>query len=180
MIMPQAISVQAALPPNVFICQVPLEDGRVMRMQASLRPASPGAPIKCLGQGTDPGWQFALQVQQVLALARFGETTGEAARQSAKQSQLLLEYDFAAPEQRQWELAVVLLDRLCRGVWSLPGHAREFIAAGVFQSCVLGQLQQTPCQFERSILQDHLWLVLACPPDTMPRNSRLIHLPALP
>lgn len=97
-------------------CRSTLADGSVLTVTAVRRPRGSRAEVKCSGPG---GQALAQRMQQVARLARLTE-----ARHDSR-DQVLLAMDRApAPAERDWELAVVLADRMARGVLpDAPMHA---------------------------------------------------------
>lgn len=97
-------------------CRSTLSDGTVLTVTAVRRPRGGRAEVKCGGPG---GPALAGRMQQVARLARLTE-----ARHDSR-DQVLLTMDRApAPAERDWELAVVLADRMARGVIpDAPLHA---------------------------------------------------------
>lgn len=97
-------------------CRSTLADGTVLTVTAVRRPRGGRAEVKCSGPG---GPALAERMQQVARLARLTE-----ARHDSR-DQVLLTMDRApARTERDWELAVVLADRMARGVMAdAPLHA---------------------------------------------------------
>ena len=97
-------------------CRSTLADGSVLTVTAVRRPRGGRAEVKCGGPG---GPSLAERMQQVARLARLTE-----ARHDSR-DQVLLTMDRApGPAERDWELAVVLADRMARGVIpEAPLHA---------------------------------------------------------
>ena len=89
-------------------CRTTLADGSVLAVTAVRRPRGGRAEVKCSGPG---GPRLAERMQQVARLARLTE-----ARHDSR-DQVLLTMDRAPTvAERDWELAVVLADRMARGV----------------------------------------------------------------
>lgn len=89
-------------------CRSTLADGSLLTVTAVRRPRAGRAEVKCGGPG---GPALAERMQQVVRLARLTE-----ARHDSR-DQVLLTMDRApARDERDWELAVVLADRMARGV----------------------------------------------------------------
>ena len=97
-------------------CRSTLADGSVLAVHALRRPRGGRAEVKC---GSPGGPALAERMQQVARLARLTE-----ARHDSR-DQVLLTMDRApGPTERDWELAVVLADRMARGVIpDAPLHA---------------------------------------------------------
>ncbi|NML60891.1 hypothetical protein HHL21_07290 [Massilia sp. RP-1-19] len=97
-------------------CRSTLADGSVLSVTAVRRPRAGRAEVKCSGPG---GPALAERMQQVARLARLTE-----ARHDSR-DQVLVTMDRApGPGERDWELAVVLADRMARGVIpDAPLHA---------------------------------------------------------
>lgn len=97
-------------------CRSTLANGAVLTVTAVRRPRGGRAEVKCSGPG---GPALAERMQQVARLARLTE-----ARHDSR-DQVLLTMDRApAAAERDWELAVVLADRMARGVIAdAPLHA---------------------------------------------------------
>lgn len=152
------------------LCYCPLEDGRLLEIRASLRPRNGRAAIKCQIAAADPAWRFTQQVQQIVQWARLSEEVQQTDPQSGTEQQLLLEFNLAASEQRQWELAVVALDRLVRGVWQTASgtstSTSNLIAAGYFSQVAQGSVAQTALQLDQAQLSklaalNGVWVVPA-------------------
>ena len=97
-------------------CRSTLADGSVLTVSALRRPRGGRAEVKCSSPG---GPALAERMQNVARLARLTE-----ARHDSR-DQVLLTMDRApGPAERDWELAVVLADRMARGVIAdAPMHA---------------------------------------------------------
>ena len=159
---------QATLPAHQpsRICYCPLEDGRLLEIRASLRPRNGRAAIKCQIAAADPAWRFTQQVQQIVQWARLSEDVPASSQESGTEQQLLLEFNLAASEQRQWELAVVALDKLVRGVWQTASATSTLIAAGYFKQVAHGSVAQTALQLDHAQLSklaglNGVWVVPA-------------------
>ncbi len=149
-------------------CICPLEDGRSLTIRASLRPLHGAAAIKCQLAAPDPAWQFTQQVQRVVQLARLHEAAPN------ESEQLLLEFDSNALGMQAWEVAVILLDRLLRGVY-VANHLSHFQAAGQ-----IIEWQQGLCAPNAIYLQDgieqnitHLAQLALAPNKTVIRQQRV-------
>ena len=87
-----------------------LDDGRLLTVQASCRPRDGRADIKCHGPR-----EVALRVQQVLRLARHTEPDYDS------RVQVVISLDpWPEAGQPEWELALVLADRIVRGLYQPP------------------------------------------------------------
>lgn len=85
-----------------------LADGRLLTVTAIRRPRDGRADIKC----SAPNARLAERVQQVARLARLTEAKVDS------REQVLINLDLApGTQERDWELAVVLADRIARGLW---------------------------------------------------------------
>lgn len=88
-------------------CRTTLAGGQVATVTATRRERAGRADVKC---GGDPA--LAARMQQVLRLARHTEARIDS------RDQVVLSIDIApGREERDWELAAVLADRMVRGVW---------------------------------------------------------------
>lgn len=100
-----------ALPDSVQ-CRTTLASGAVATVTATRRARAGRADVKC-GAAGEPA--LAERMQQVVRLARHTE-----ARLDSR-DQVVISIDPApARHERDWELAVVLADRMVRGVWQAP------------------------------------------------------------
>lgn len=94
-----------------------LDDGRLLTVQATCRTRDGRADIKCHGPR-----EVAMRVQQILRLARHTEPEFDA------RQQVVISLDpWPQAAQREWELALVLADRMVRGLYApeatrLYGH----------------------------------------------------------
>lgn len=87
-----------------------LDDGRLLTVQASRRPRDGRADIKCHGPR-----EIAQRVQQILRLARHTEAEFDS------RVQVVISLDpWPHLAQREWELALVLADRMVRGLYQPP------------------------------------------------------------
>lgn len=96
------------------VCRTTFADGSVAVVTATRRPRAGRADVKC-SCAADP--QLAERMQQVVRLARHTEARFDS------RDQVVISID-RAPErhERDWELAVVLADRMVRGVWESAGE----------------------------------------------------------
>ncbi|WP_371867929.1 hypothetical protein [Pseudoduganella rivuli] len=93
-------------------CRTVLADGRIAIVTASRRPRANRADVKCAVPGSPA---LAARMQQVIRLARHTEARFDS------REQVVVSIDGApADNDRGWELAAVLADRLVRGIWQ-PG-----------------------------------------------------------
>jgi hypothetical protein len=94
-------------------CRTILADGSVATITATRRPRDGRADIKCTVAGAAA---LSARMQQVARLARHTEATFDS------RDQVLLSIDrLPLDGERDWELAVVLADRLVRGSWQFAG-----------------------------------------------------------
>lgn len=93
-------------------CRTVLADGRIAIVTASRRPRANRADVKCAVPGSPA---LAARMQQVIRLARHTE-----ARFDSREQVVVSIDGTPADNDRGWELAAVLADRLVRGVWQ-PG-----------------------------------------------------------
>jgi hypothetical protein len=101
-----------ALPPAAECCSI-LADGKVATVTATRRPRDGRADVKCQVPGA-PG--VAARMQQVVRLARLTEARVDS------RDQVVISMDHApAAHERDWELAVVLADRMVRGLYQPAG-----------------------------------------------------------
>lgn len=84
-----------------------LAGGAMVTVTATRRPRAGRADVKCGGDAVLAG-----RMQQVLRLARHTE-----ARLDCRDQVVISMDHVPGPHERDWELAVVLADRLVRGVW---------------------------------------------------------------
>jgi hypothetical protein len=95
--------------PDSAQCRTLLASGVMATVTATRRPRSGRADVKC---GAAGDLALAARMQQVVRLARHTE-----ARLDSR-DQVVISIDSApAANERDWELAVVLADRMVRGVW---------------------------------------------------------------
>lgn len=96
------------LPANAE-CRCLLADGRVLTVTATRRPRANRAEVKCAVAGAPA---LSERMQEVVRLARHTEPRFDS------RDQVVLSMDIApADEERGWELAAVLADRMVRGAW---------------------------------------------------------------
>jgi len=116
--------------PPTAECRTVLADGRVATITATRRPRANRAEVKCVVPGAP---QLSEAMQNVVRLARLTETRHDS------REQVVLSLDLApAADERNWELAAVLADRMVRGVWQ-PDSA-QVTAMGWSDHWHLGQV----------------------------------------
>ena len=99
--------------PDTARCRTTLKDGSVATVTATRRARAGRADVKCAAAGD---LALAERMQQVVRLARHTEARADS------RDQVVISIDRApAAHERDWQLAVVLADRMVRGVW--PGAA---------------------------------------------------------
>lgn len=95
-------------------CRSILADGSVLTVTATRRPRANRADVKCSAPGPAA---FSERMQQVVRLARHTEGRFDS------RDQVVISVDRQPMEhERDWELAVVLADRMVRGVGHGSGH----------------------------------------------------------
>ena len=95
--------------PDTAECRSLLADGSTMTVTATRRPRANRADIKCSAAGAPA---LAERMLTVLRLARHTEARFDS------RDQVVVSIDRApGAHERDWELAVVLADRMVRGVW---------------------------------------------------------------
>jgi hypothetical protein len=96
--------------PDTAVCRSQLADGSIMTVTATRRPRANRADVKCSAAPA-----LAARMLQVLRLARHTEPRFDS------RDQVVISIDRApGAHERDWELAVVLADRMVRGVYQ-PG-----------------------------------------------------------
>jgi len=109
-----------SLPANA-VCRSVLADGRVLTITASRRPRDYRVDVKC-SVATAPA--LAVRMQQVVRMARLTEAVLDS------RDQVVLSMDPAPnANERDWELAAVLADRMVRGVYAPPAGAKQTLFA---------------------------------------------------
>jgi hypothetical protein len=94
--------------PNEAQCRSILADGSVLTVTATRRPRANRADVKCSAPGRA---SFGERMQQVVRLARHTEGRFDS------RDQVVISVDkLPSAQERDWELAVVLADRMVRGV----------------------------------------------------------------
>jgi hypothetical protein len=100
-----------AVPTNAE-CRCMLADGRILTITASRRPRANRADVKCAVPGAPA---VAERMQEVVRLARHTEARFDS------RDQVVLSMDITpAIEDREWELAAVMADRMVRGLQAIP------------------------------------------------------------
>lgn len=106
------MSVSIRTVPTNAECRCVLADGRLLTITASRRPRGNRAEVKCSVPGAPA---IAERMQEIVRLARLTESRFDS------RDQVVLSMDIApAAQERDWELAAVLADRLVRGVCLPP------------------------------------------------------------
>ncbi|WP_342114956.1 hypothetical protein [Pseudoduganella sp. OTU4001] len=117
-------------------CRTILADGRLATITATRRPRANRAEVKCVVPGAP---LLAEAMQSAVRLARLTEAVFDS------REQVVLSIDIApAPDDRNWELAAVLADRMVRGIWR-PAST-QVTAAGWSDNWQFGELQGDPDQ----------------------------------
>lgn len=94
-------------------CRTTLASGALATVTATRRPRGERADVKCAGESA-----LAARMQQVVRLARLTEARIDS------RDQVVIGIDIApGRDERDWELAAVLADRMVRGVWQHAGEA---------------------------------------------------------
>ncbi|GAB3449714.1 hypothetical protein NX773_15665 [Massilia solisilvae] len=108
-------------------CRTILADGSIATLTATRRPREGRADVKCSAPRPD----LAERMQQVVRLARHTEVRFDS------RDQVMISIDRSpGPQERDWELAAVLADRMVRGL--LP--ARALLANGWSDAWHLGRV----------------------------------------
>jgi len=163
------------LPANTE-CRCVLADGRVLTVTASRRPRANRAEVKCAVAGAPA---LSERMQEVVRLARHTESRFDS------RDQVVLSMDGApAAEERGWELAAVLADRMVRGAWQ-PACPQVY-AYGWSDNWHCGSVAGRP-DLAAARLQQHAAMELqavlggaaADTTTTLPGSLTLTHLGAL-
>lgn len=106
----------AAVPTNALpaaaACRSLLADGSLLTVTATRRPRAGRAEVKCVAP--DDG-RLAERMQEVVRLARHTESRFDS------RDQVVIGIDrLPGIQERDWELAAVLADRMVRGLWQAP------------------------------------------------------------
>lgn len=112
-----AVAKQAEKQPDTATCRSLLADGSVVTVTATRRPRDGRAEVKCSVPGAPA---LAARMQQVARLARHTE-----ARYDSRDQVVISMDRTPGPQERDWELAVVLADRMVRGVVALHPASRS-------------------------------------------------------
>ena len=163
------------LPANAE-CRCVLADGRVLTVTASRRPRANRAEVKCAVSGAPA---LSERMQEVVRLARHTESRFDS------RDQVVLSMDIApAPEERGWELAAVLADRMVRGAWQ-PACPQVY-AYGWSDNwhcgSVAGQADLAAARLQQHAAMELLAVLGGAAPDTataLPGSMTLTHLGAL-
>ena len=111
-------------------CRSVLADGSILTVSASRRPRANRADVKCSAAGAPA---LAERMQQVVRLARLTEPRFDS------REQVVIAIDHApARHERDWELAVVLADRMVRGLYQ---PAEPVLANGWSTQWQLGRVE---------------------------------------
>ncbi|MBA5637586.1 hypothetical protein H3H37_11025 [Duganella sp. LX20W] len=112
-------------------CLAMLADGRLLTITASRRPRANRADVKCVVAGAPA---ICERMQEVVRLARHTEPRIDS------RDQVVLSMDTVPePDERDWELAAVLADRMVRGLYRHSGGA--VLAHGRSDAWHLGRVQ---------------------------------------
>ncbi|MBA5608684.1 hypothetical protein H3H36_25405 [Duganella sp. FT3S] len=117
--------------PTTAQCLALLADGRLLAITASRRPRANRADVKCVVAGAPATCE---RMQEVVRLARHTE-----ARLDSRDQVVLSMDTVPAPDERDWELAAVLADRMVRGLYRHSGGA--VLAHGRSDAWHLGRVQ---------------------------------------
>ena len=162
------------LPANAE-CRCVLADGRVLTVTASRRPRANRAEVKCAVPGAPA---LSERVQEVVRLARHTESRFDS------RDQVVLSMDIApAGEERGWELAAVLADRMVRGAWQpiVPQVYAYGWSDNWHRGSVAGQPDLAAASLQERSAAVPLLAVLggAAADPTLPNSLSLTHLGAL-
>lgn len=118
--------------PATARCRSVLADGRVLTITASRRPRANRADVKCSVVAAPA---LAQRMQQVVRMARLTEAVLDT------RDQVVLSMDVApTAQERDWELAAVLADRMVRGLYR-PAAPASVLALGSSDAWHLGRLR---------------------------------------
>jgi hypothetical protein len=110
-------------------CRSMLADGSLLTVSATRRPRAGRAEVKCAAPGDA---SVAERMLEVVRLARHTEIRFDS------RDQVVISIDRApGPGERDWELAVVLADRMVRGLWQPRG---QVVANGWSDAWQLGRI----------------------------------------
>jgi hypothetical protein len=125
--------------PSTAQCLALLADGRLLTITASRRPRANRADVKCTVAGAPA---ICERMQEVVRLARHTE-----ARFDSRDQVVLSMDSVPEPDERDWELAAVLADRMVRGLYRYGGGA--VLAHGRSDAWHLGRVAAgVPLAFE--------------------------------
>jgi hypothetical protein len=117
--------------PSTAQCLALLADGRLLTITASRRPRANRADVTCVVAGAPAVCE---RMQEVVRLARHTEARFDS------RDQVVLSMDgVPEPDERDWELAAVLADRMVRGLYRNTGSA--VLAHGRSDAWHLGRVQ---------------------------------------
>jgi hypothetical protein len=117
--------------PGVAECRSLLADGTTITITATRRPRANRADVKCSAAGSPP---LAERMLQVVRLARHTEARFDS------RDQVVISLDRApGAHERDWELAVVLADRIVRGVYQ-PAAPGPVMANGWSDQWQMGRI----------------------------------------
>ena len=115
--------------PTVAVCRSLLIDGSLLTVSASRRGRAGRADVKCSAPGDAA---LSQRMQEVVRLARHTEARFDS------RDQVVISLDRCPPPgERDWELAVVLADRMVRGLWRPHG---QVLANGFSDAWQLGRV----------------------------------------
>ena len=118
-----------AVPTNAE-CRCILADGRILTITASRRARANRADVKCTAPGAPA---IAERMQEVVRLARHTEVRFDS------RDQVVLSMDITPPiEDREWEFAAVMADRMVRGLHDIP--RKQLYAQGRSDAWHLGRV----------------------------------------
>ncbi len=122
------------LPPPSADCLSLLADGRLLTITATRRPRANRAEVKCVLAGAPA---LCERMQEVVRLARHTEPCFDS------RDQVVLSMDaLPSDQERDWELAAVLADRMARGVYRPAGL--PVMALGWSDAWHLGRVDGRP------------------------------------
>lgn len=112
-------------------CRSMLADGSLLTVTAARRPRAGRAEVKCQAPGDT---RLLERMQEVVRLARHTETRFDS------RDQVVISIDrVPGAHERDWELAVVLADRMVRGLWQ--GTRGPVVANGWSDAWHLGRIE---------------------------------------
>jgi hypothetical protein len=152
--------VRPATRPPTAECRSILQDGRTLTVTATRRPRANRAEVKCVAPGAPA---LCERMLEVIHLARLTESRFD----SREQVVISIDLEPAATD-RNWELAIVLADRMVRELWTAP--TPQVIAMGWSGNWQLGRVDGGP-HIARQV-DEELTLMLGGP-------GQLTHLGAL-